>query len=257
MIKFYILGEDSRTQKLKEMYEIENMVTENASLATHIIVPIPFSKDAEHITGTAMLIKDFAKMCINKYIISGAISKAHRRVLEINNVEYLDLMELDEMAILNAIPTAEGTVMEVIKETDITIFGSNLLILGYGRLGRVVAKTFGGLGAKIYCEARSKKDLALIYSMGYNEVDLKKLNNYLDKMDIIINTVPTMMLDEKRLALLKKDCIVIDISSKPGGVDFEAAMKLGIKAKLLLGIPSIVAPKTAAMYMKQIIDKYI
>lgn len=257
MFKFYFLGEDERIKFLKEMYKEGKQDTENLSLADIIVSPIPFSKDGENITGTKIKIDEFCKSCINKKLISGAINKENRRKLEINNVEYVDLMELDEMAILNAIPTAEGTVLEVLKETNFTIFNSNVLILGFGRVGKIICNTFKGLGAKVYCEARKEKDLALIYSMGYNDINLNKLNNYLDKMDIIINTVPYMMLDEKRLKLLKKDCFVIDVSSKPGGVDFEAAKTVGINAKLVLGIPTKVAPKTAAEYMKKIIDRII
>lgn len=257
MFKFYFLGEDERIKFLKERYKEEKKSIENMYLADIIVSPIPFSKDGKNITSTELDIDEFCKKCINKKIISGAITKENRRKLEINNVEYIDLMDFDEMAILNAIPTAEGTVLEVLKETKFTIFDSNVLVLGFGRVGTVMCNTFKGLGAKVYCEARKEKDLALIYSMGYNEVNLNKLNDYLDKMDIIINTIPYMMLDEKRLHLLKKECFVIDVSSKPGGVDFDAANELGINAKLVLGIPAKVAPKTAAEYMKKIIDRII
>ena len=257
MFKFYFLGEDERIKYLKEMYKEEKKSTENMELADIIVTPIPFSKDGEKITGTEVSVDEFGKKCINKKIVSGAISKENRRKLEINNVEYIDLMELDEMAILNAIPTAEGTVLEVLKETNFTIFNSNVLVLGFGRVGKIMCNTFKGLGANVFCEARKEKDLALIYSMGYNDINLSKINNYLENMDIIINTIPYMMLDNKRLQLLKKECFVIDVSSKPGGVDFEAAKELKINAKLALGIPAKVAPKTAAEYMKKIIDRII
>lgn len=257
MFKFYFLGEDERIKFLKEMYKEEKKSIENMDLADIIVSPIPFSKDGKNITSTEFDIDEFCKKCINKKIISGAITKENRRKLEINNIEYIDLMDLDEMAILNAIPTAEGSVLEILKETNFTIFNSNVLILGFGRVGKVMCNTFKGLGAKVFCEARKEKDLALIYSMGYNEVNLNKLNDYLDKMDIIINTIPHMILDEKRLKLLKKECFVIDVSSKPGGVDFDAANEIGINAKLVLGIPAKVAPKTAAEYMKKIIDRII
>ena len=154
MIKFFVLGEDKRINKLKEMYSKEKKVTENIAFAEYIIAPIPFSKDGKYITGSGLSIEEFAKMCINKKVISGAISKHNRRILEINNVLYLDLMDLDEMAILNAIPTAEGVVLEAIKEIDITIFDSNILILGYGRVGKILAKTFAAMGANVYCEAK-------------------------------------------------------------------------------------------------------
>lgn len=257
MVKFFLLGEDNRINALKKIYSEEDKVINNIEFAEYIITPIPFSKDEKYITGTDIEIEEFAKMCINKKVISGAISKHNRRVLEINNVVYLDLMDLDEMAIQNAIPTAEGVVAEVIKETDFTIFHSNVLVMGYGRVGKIIARTFHAMGANVYCEARSEKDLAQIYAMGYNEVDLKNLDSYLGEMDVIINTIPQMMIDKKRLERIKQNSVIIDVSSSPGGVDFEEAKLLNIKAKLVLGIPSQVACVSAAIYMKKIIDKKI
>ena len=43
-----------------------------------------------------------------------------------------------------------------------------------------------------------------------------------------------MILDKKRLERVRKDCIIIDLASKPGGVDFDAAKERGIKAILAL-----------------------
>lgn len=47
--------------------------------------------------------------------------------------------------------------------------------------------------------------------------------------------------------------MVIDLASAPGGVDFEAASRRGIKSIQALSIPGKVAPKTAGSIIKSTI----
>lgn len=89
--------------------------------------------------------------------------------------------------------------------TNFTIHKSNVLVMGYGNIGKILSKMLYGIGAKVYCEARNKKDIAFIEAMGYNSINLQEINNYLGKMDIIFNTIPSLILDKERLKLVKKN----------------------------------------------------
>ena len=103
----------------------------------------------------------------------------------------------------------------------------------------------------------SGTDLAWIKSYGYIPVALENLDKGLNEYDIIFNTIPTLMLDEKRLKKVKKECVIIDLASVPGGIDFDMAKNLGIKTIWSLGLPGKVAPLTSANYIKDILKKYI
>ena len=65
-------------------------------------------------------------------------------------------------------------------------------------------------------------------------------------LQIIFNTIPHLIMDRKKLLRVDKRAVIIDLSSYPGGVDFNAARELNLKASLDLGLPGKVAPKTAA-----------
>ena len=257
MVKLFFLGKDKRSECLKELYKNDVNIVEDMSMAEYIIFPIPFTKDKEHITGTEILIEDIIKKCINKTIFSGGIPKDIRRKLEMNNVSYVDLMDLDEVAYLNAIPTAEGAILKAMELKDTTIHGSNVLVIGFGRCGKIIADKLKGLNANVFCMARKKKDLAHIFSLGYNVVDIKQLPDYLGKMDIIFSTVPTIILNEKNLKYVNPDAVIIDIASSPGSVDYVETKKLNLNATLELGIPTKQAPKSAAKYIKNTIDDVI
>lgn len=259
MVKLFFLGSDKRIEYLKKSYEEDKEVeiVEDIKQATFVVLPIPFTKDKLHITGEDILIENIIQQCNGKTIFSGGISKEFRRQLAMNNVIYIDLMELDEVAYLNAIPTAEGAIYKAMELTDETIHGSNVLVLGFGRVAKILADKLKGLNANVFCAARSKKDLAHIKALGYNVVDINNMENGLKKFAIIFNTVPTIILGEKKLNRLNKDSVIIDLASSPGGVDYSKAKELGINAILELGIPSKVAPKSAAKYLKESIDNVI
>ena len=66
-----------------------------------------------------------------------------------------------------------------------------------------------------------------------------------------------MILTKDRLLKLKKECLVIDLASYPGGVDFEAAKELGINFEWALGLPGKVAPITAAEHIYKAIKEVL
>lgn len=76
------------------------------------------------------------------------------------------LFERDDIAIYNSIPTVEGTIMLAIQHTDYTIHGSQVAVLGLGRTGMTIARTFAALGANVKVGARSSAHLARITEMG-------------------------------------------------------------------------------------------
>ena len=250
MNKFYVIGCDDRSNYVRMLYS-DNIV--DIDDAKFIIAPIPFSRDGVRINGENIYVDDFIESIKGKTLFSGAFLKDIEKKL--TNVKYYDLMKIDSMAILNAIPTAEGAIYETIKNSYTTLCGSNCLIMGYGRIGKVLAKMLNGIGANVYCEARKEKDLALIQAMGYNEVNISNLKSVLPNMDYIFNTIPVVLLDEGNLKLVKQDALIIDLASTPGGVDFDMANKLGVNVVWALSLPSKVAPKSAAKYIKETIDK--
>ena len=224
-----------------------------------IVSAIPFSKDDVYVNAkfskNEILLDEITKFLENKTFIAGSISKRFYKLIESkNNVKIFDLMNSEEMAILNSISTAEGAIKIAIEETDITIHGSNILILGFGRIGKVLAKILDAMGANVFCEARKQEDLAWIETYGYNKINLKELDKNLGKYDIVFNTIPHVILDRSKLELLNKEVLIIDLASKPGGVDRDAANDLKIKTIWALALPGKVAPRSAAQIIKHTIE---
>ena len=88
-------------------------------------------------------------------------------------IKVVQLLERDDLAIYNSIPTVEGALMMAIQHLDITIHGSNVVILGLGRVGLSLARTIHHLGAKVRVGARKAADLARAFEMGLTPFRLR------------------------------------------------------------------------------------
>ena len=167
------------------------------------------------------------------------------------------LFSRDDVAIYNSIPTVEGTIMMVIQHTDFTIHGSNVIVLGLGRVGMSVARAFASLGAKVKVGARKSEHIARITEMGLTPFHLDEFDSVVKDVDICINTIPALIVKASIISKMPSHTLIIDIASKPGGTDFRYAEKRGIKALLAPSLPGIVAPKTAGQILAGVLTQLL
>lgn len=169
----------------------------------------------------------------------------------------LEVNEMDELAILNSIPTAEGAIQIAMEETKITIHGSQVCIIGFGRVGITLGRTLKALGANVTVVARNTGQLARAYEMGCARADFNSLRDIVNHTDVIYNTVPHLVLDRSVLKYANPELVIIDLATQPGGTDFEAANALGLKAILAPGLPGKVAPVFAGRILADVIPRLI
>ncbi|MCY9516120.1 dipicolinate synthase subunit DpsA [Paenibacillus apiarius] len=172
-------------------------------------------------------------------------------------IALVELFERDDVAIYNSIPTAEGAVMMAIQQTDITLHGSESVVLGMGRTGFTLARTLLGLGANVRIGVRRDEHFARATEMGFKPFFLSELAQQVSNIDLLFNTIPTMIVTTQVIAQIPNRAVIIDLASFPGGVDFRFAEKRGVKAMLAPGLPGIVAPKSAGRILAHCITKLL
>lgn len=280
-LKYTILGGDKRSLELGNLLmkdgndvciygfdKLEQHKNESVRLneaieyADIIVGPLPFSTDNINVDApfsneVIQIDKVFNLMSKKQMIIGGKFSIELEKRLNNINLKSADYFKREEMQVLNAIPTAEGAIQIAMEEMPITLHNSNVIVLGYGRIGKVLSKMLYGIGANVHVEARNYNDLAWIKNYGYIPIHLKELTTYLPRMNVVFNTIPQMILCKELLKSIDSNCIIIDLASKPGGVDLDGAKELGITAITALGLPGKVAPVTAAMVIKNTIYNII
>lgn len=186
-------------------------------------------------------------------VFGGRVGIKLKSYAEKCGVNLIDYFEREELTVRNAYVTAEGAVQILMEELPITISGSKCLILGYGRIGKILAHLLKGLGAKVTASARKPGDIAWIKVFGYDALNTYNIEGKLSDFDVVINTIPSKILTKPLLGELKKDVLILDLASKPGGTDFICASQMGLKVIWALGIPGEAAPQAAGGIIKDTI----
>ena len=209
----------------------------------NIVLPIPFSKNNQYVnmpfSNKDIVIREIFYYLENKTIFVGNMHKELREELHRKNNQVIDFMQKEEFAILNAIPTAEATIEIILKNTKKILQNSNCLIMGFGRIGKVLAYKLKGLSAKVTCMIMSEVERAWAVAYGYETTKIENLQKNCTKFkqyDIIINTIPKEIFKEE-LKELKKENLLIDLASKPYGIDRKIVEQEKLNFIEALGLP--------------------
>ncbi len=226
---------------------------ENFYDGVNLVLPVPVANflNTGDIKNIVENIKRFSGVC------GGVIPEAITIACLENNIPFYDYMKDDEVAVKNAVATAEGAIAEAFMMSEINICESKSLVTGYGRCGMVLAKKLAALGSTVTVTARSVEACIKAEMDGFETILMKKLvtESDLDKFDFCFNTVPALILTEDILCKFSKEIIIMDIASKPGGTDFEYCNANNIKYKHSLGIPGKYSPKTSGYILAEAIKK--
>ena len=181
-------------------------------------------------------------------IFGGAISP-------VQNFETFDYLQDEALVTENAVATAEGAIRIVMQNLPTMLTNSKILVIGYGRIGKLLCDRLHALHAEVTVSARSEKDFALIRAAGLQSertgVYLKGLTQY----DAIINTVPANVLMPYHLNSVSPFCLIVDLASGKGGL--QTAPSPNLHYIHALALPGIDAPKSIAVQMHRMIMKEV
>ena len=186
-------------------------------------------------------------------LLGGMAGELPRRLMADHGLTLVDYYEREELQIANAAITAEGAVQRMMEETDIALLGSRVLVVGYGRIGKLLAGLLRALGAQVTVSARSCADLAWAGALGIPAIRTGQLEGAVERFDVICNTVPASVLTGSLLTRTKADCLLLELASLPGGVDTQAAAALQRRLIRAPGLPGLVAPRSAAAAVRDTI----
>lgn len=168
--------------------------------------------------------------------------------------EIIAYMQSEELALRNAIPTAEGAVMLALENLPVTLNGLPILIVGLGRIGTALANILKGFGADVTVAVRNGKGVAKAEICGIKSVCTDKITG---DFPLIFNTVPNLIFTADLLAKFPDNSLFIELASKPYGIDMTSAEKLGKKVILAQGLPGKTAPVTAGKALATVIVRTI
>lgn len=203
-----------------------------------VLVNAPFSRRNISIKGLIPLLKP------NALVLGGKFGKS-QSIFEEAGIEMVDYLAREELSTRNAVPTAEGAIQIMLEEMASTIYGSKIMILGFGRIGSRLASTLQAMGAKVTVVARTIVKRAEAEMLGCETMSFSELEDCASGFDVICNTVPAQVITKSVLEHIREDALILDLASKPGGVDWESAQTLGRRVVWALSLPGKTAPITA------------
>lgn len=288
---FELLKEEKEPEFRRQEWLLEHL-----SKSGTVLAPIPLSKDGKNLNCMKKEIQLPLEQMLGglikgQYFFAGCIPKWFAAKCEQKGICCYDYMEDEPLAVRNAVATAEGVLAEAILKYPGNLHDTKCLVLGFGKCGRVLAEKLKGLSAKVTVCIRKDSDYAWAKACGYEAVYFDEtprgthrkncpetaelccqslipedrtaeeekclLSGWIAAYPLIFNTVPSLVLDRGLLSRIRKDAMIFDLASAPGGVDYEAARRLKIEAGLYQSLPGKYAPKASAEVMAELIKRVI
>ena len=226
----------------------------DAAKAEVIVLPAPMAKDGA-LNGTDLALPELWKLLRpTQQIFAGAVRAEDKEAVRSCGLTVTDYFSREELTVRNAVPTAEGAIETAMKHLPVTLHGTPCLVIGFGRIGKLLAHDLKALGAKVTVSARKLSDLAWIDAFGYAGEHTNRLAGKLGGFRAVFNTVPQQVMGEALLRELPSDCLLIELASAPG-FDPAAVEALQMHCVKAGGLPGKVAPETAARAMKETLCK--
>lgn len=216
--------------------------TDAVNGASAVVLGLPVSSDGINLSmpcsqDTVSLDELFSHIDKNALVLGGNIGSSVFALANKHGLKLVDYYDREELKIANAHLTSQSAVSIAINEIDFSISENPVLVIGYGRIGKTLCHILKSMGCEVYASARKRKDIAWIRAYGYSAVDTSKVDEVISSCRVIFNTVPGCVLDCDKLKSVNKQSLIIDLASKPGGVDFEAAKNSGLKVMWALALP--------------------
>lgn len=243
-----IIDGDERYKYLKEFFENDGfkVTTKLTEFSDVYILPILINNESYNLN----LVKE------KSIVIAGKVSDNLKNELGNRNVTVVDFLDYEDFTIKNALATAEGAITIAMQKTPITIYQSKALVLGGGRIAKILASHLRNLGADVVVGLRNQIDTTILNTQNIKTKHLKDID-FSEKYDFIFNTVPANIISEENLRNIDKDTFLIELASKPYGFDTQKAKELGVNYEIASLLPGKTAPKSAGKFLYETIQNII
>lgn len=230
----------------------EAVSLERTTEADVVILPLPLCKGdgvlncEEEPMPTLDL---FRRLRPEQRVLAGQVKPKQWKEAEHCGLVLEDYFLREELTVANAAATAEAAVRVAMEQLECSLLEMSCLVLGFGRIGKLLSHRLNGLGARVTASARKPEDLAWIRAYGLDAIEISKLDGTLGSFGVVFNTIPALVLDEALLLQLSPDCLCVDLASCQG-IDLAAAERLGLSNVWARSLPGRMVPHTAAKVIR-------
>lgn len=264
MQHIHIIGGDQRQIFLSDMlihkgYEVTLTGFEQLGIpgskpdrADYVFLPVPHKDKEGHIkapyANRKLGLKEIVAAYPKSVYVMGRCDAAAKQMFG-DKIRYIDLLQDEPFLIDNAELTSEGAICAYLNASDTALCGAKCVVIGFGRIGKLLCTQLRAYTHDIIATARKEKDLALIRAAQLRALQTKDVKEVLAEADVVFNTVPYHVLGKEELLLIRNDATVIELASPPYGMDIELAKQMGVNVRIEGGLPGRYFPASAARAM--------
>ena len=213
--------------------------------ASVLILPMPA------LSGSGVPLAEILDAAAPDALVCGGMLGPAEDALRARGLSYFDYAKDEALLLQNAELTAEAALSLLLERLPGPLAGSRILICGFGRIGKLLARKLKALGADVTVSARKPRDLELARILGYRRVTTGSFADALAQYDGIVNTVPAPVIGPEQLQFVRRDCALLELASLPGGFCAQAQALPGYCAAR--GLPGKYAPEAAAAIIRSAI----
>lgn len=261
--KVYGWGLTTRTGETMEDTVLCDSWEEALESADTVLLPLPMSVDGLRVhcpfvsTHIAPRLLSLLPHLKGKLLLGGRIEPSFSEACEAQEITCVDYFLSEQLQWKNALPTAEGALLLALQELPVTLFGTAVAVVGYGRIGSLLAQRLHALGAKVTVLARNSIALTKASLMGMRAYPLNEADAVWKGLPTgcraVFNTVPTVLFPQEVLLHVPQNCVLIDLASVPGGIDHTAAARLGLRSVWGTSLPGKLFPECASVFLAETI----
>lgn len=274
-MRFALVGGDTRSALLARLFlrdghRVQTWALERAALpaeipragsltacvygADAVVLPVPAERGGllnAPLSAQAPAMEELiGALWPEQLLLGGGFSPESARAALREKLRLEDLLRRPDFVTANAALTAECALGLLLRESARALRDENVLVLGYGRIGRLLAQKLLALGAQVTAAARSPWDRAFAAAAGCRALDYGELEGVIGEMGVVVNTVPARVLSSAALCCLEDGALLVELASPPGGFDPVLAGNLGLRVLPAPGLPGKFAPEAAAALMR-------
>lgn len=207
--------------------------------ATHLLLPVPSFEPGGNVKG-GIVLEDILSMCVpDVTVIGGNLNHP-----ALAGYQTVDLLKDPFYVAENAAITAHCALGLILTAIPVTLPGQEVLVIGYGRIGKCIARLLKNLGAAVTVAARKDTDRAMSAALGFEAVAPGCWQP--EKYRVVVNTVPAPVLDESECSA---NALLLDLASVRGIA--------GDRVNWARGLPGVCVPETSGKLIAKTILRLI
>lgn len=238
-VELFVRGTDERLKYVEKKLKHTVLFAEGKIDAVYLYSP-----------ATKLSAADVGDIPVRSVVFCGGAEAEAMRALCDKEGLVVSYNENEQFLLANAALTAEAAFPIILEGAKKGFFRSRCLIIGYGRIGKLLAEKFLAVGADFAVASRTPDRLPpKITAIATDKIEPQQF-------DVIVNTASYLIFDDAALSRFNKDCTLFELASKPGCAERDRAAALGVNVVALPSLPARIFPERAGNAVLKLMENY-